>query len=100
MEDILLEPLKAYKSVYEKSFNENVKAYFSGLVEKSGIDKQENRETVKKYKNELSVLKELQGRLKKQKALRGFMIFLAVAGFIMLGAGIFFLVAADRKSVV
>ncbi|MCI8733308.1 MAG: phage holin family protein [Clostridia bacterium] len=95
MEDILLEPLKAYKSVYEKSFNENVKAYFSGLVEKSGIDKQENRETVKKYKNELSVLKELQGRLKKQKALRGFMIFLAVAGFIMLGAGIFFLVAAS-----
>ena len=43
MEDILLEPLNAYKSVYEKSFNENVKAYFSGLVEKSGIDKQENR---------------------------------------------------------
>ncbi|MCM1306509.1 MAG: hypothetical protein NC037_06705 [Bacteroides sp.] len=92
MDDILLEPLKAYKDVYEKKFDENAKNYFKSLVGQSAIDVAKNRETVAEHKKELSVLNELTRKLSGQKALRGFLIFLAVGGFVMLGIGIYFLV--------
>ena len=95
MDDILLEPLKAYKDVYEKKFDENAKKYFESLVERSSMDVPENRKTVAEYKKELSVLDSLKRKLSKQNILRGFLIFLAVVGFIMLGVGIYFLVMGN-----
>ena len=95
MDDILLEPLKAYKDVYEKKFDENAKKYFEGLVSQSAMDVPENRKTVAEHKKEMSVLNNLKKRLSKQNILRGFLIFLAVVGFIMLGVGIYLLVVGN-----
>lgn len=95
MDDILLEPLKAYKDVYESKFDENIKNYFKGLVEKSSLDVAQNRKSVADYKRELSVLNELKGKLKRQRALKAFLIILAVAGFVMLGIGIYLLVMSN-----
>lgn len=93
MDDILLEPLKAYKEVYEKKFDENADKYFDDLVKKSGIDVAENRETVKNYEHELGALNELKKKLSHNKVGRVLLIFLAVAGFIMAAIGIYILVA-------
>ena len=95
MDDILLEPLKAYKDVYEKKFDENAKKYFEGLVSQSAMDVPENRKTVAEHKKEMSVLNNLKKRLSKQNILRGFLIFLAVVGFIMLGVGIYLLIVGN-----
>lgn len=92
MDDIILEPLKAYKDVYESAFDQNAKDYFEDLVKKSGMDVEQNRKTVADYKHETAVVAELKSKLSSHKALRGFLIFLAVAGFIMLAVGIVLLV--------
>ena len=60
MADEILEPLKAYNDIYKDQFNENAKTYFEDLVEKSKIDVEENRATIKK-------LKEKQAQLEKKK---------------------------------
>lgn len=95
MEDILLEPLKAYKDVYEKQFDENARDYLNDLVKKSGLNVEENRKTVADYKKEVKLVDELNKKLAGQKVLRGFLIVLAIAGFIMLALGIYFLVKSD-----
>ena len=92
MDDILLEPLNAYTSVYRDKFAENTKDFFDDLIKKSAIDVEQNRRTVAEYKQEMKVVDELSSKLSAHKALKGFLIFLAVAGFIMLGVGIFLLV--------
>lgn len=93
MDDILLEPLKAYKEVYEKKFDENTDEYFKQLVKNSGMDVAENRDTVKKYEHECSALKDIKSKLSGFEALRGFLIFVAIAGIIMIAIGIYLLVA-------
>lgn len=47
MDDILLEPLKAYTDVYRAKYQDNAQAYFDGLVKKSGVDVAANRAAVK-----------------------------------------------------
>ncbi len=96
MDDILLEPLKAYKEIYERQFDENAINYFEGLVKKSGIDREGNRKTVAEHKKETATAAAIDKKLSSHKALRGFLIFLAVAGFILLGVGIYLLATGDR----
>ena len=48
MSNEFFEPLKAYDG-YRASFLANTEEYFDGLVEKSAIDINRNREEVKKY---------------------------------------------------
>ncbi len=95
MDDALLEPLKAYKELYEKQFDENAKNYFDGLVKQSGIDVAQNRKTVKEHKTELANIAAIENKLSSVKTLRGFLIFLAVAGIIMLAVGIYLLVIGN-----
>ena len=95
MDDIILEPLKAFKEVYEKRFDENAEEYFNGLVKKSGLNAEENRNTVSLYRQEAQAVEELSDKLSSHKGLRGFLIFLAVAGFIMTAVGIYLLVISN-----
>ena len=95
MDDKILEPLKAYNEYYKKEFDENAKKYFDELVKKSSLDVEQNRATVKEYNQEVLVLNNLKSKLSRHKALFGFMIFFAVAGFIMFGLGIYFLVQTN-----
>ncbi len=88
MDDRLLEPVKGYNEYYRTQFSDNATAYFNELVEKSGIEVEQNRNTVKKYKAELATVEKLTRKVNSQKALKGFLIFLAVAGFLAFVIGI------------
>lgn len=78
MDDSLLEFTTAYKSVYKDKFNANCNDYFDGLVEKSGINAEANRQTAKEYREVQAEADNLSEQLGKKKALRTFLIVLCV----------------------
>ncbi len=88
----IFEPLLAYKNVYKDLYNKNTTEYFDGLVEKSQIDIEANRETNRKIKKHEVERTEIVKKINKQSALRGFLIFLSVAGLVAAIAGIVMLV--------
>lgn len=92
MDDILLEPLKAYKERYSAKFLENAAAYFDDLKTESGIDAEKNRLTVKAYDKAQRAADEKKKELTRLKVLRGLMIFIAVAALIAGFVGIYQLV--------
>lgn len=63
MEDEILEPLESYNKVYKDKFNDTATKYFEELVDKSKIDVEANRKTIKE-------LKEKQALLEKKKKKR------------------------------
>lgn len=90
--DDILEPLSLYKKRFKKEFHDNAEAYFDELVEKSKMNVEENRKTVKEYKHTLSLLNSAKKKLEKSKALKGFFIFLVVLFFIAAFIFIYFAV--------
>lgn len=82
VDDILLEPLKAYKSVYKQAVNDEAGVFFDELVAKSGIDVEANRLTVKELKKTQKKADETNKEIKKLKTGKGFAIFGIVVGFI------------------
>ncbi len=94
MNDELLEPLKAYKSKLEKEFADNAAAMFQEMVERSKIDVAQNRATAKAYRGEIAIAEKIAAKLSAHKSLRGFLIFLTVAGFLTAAVGIYLLVQA------
>lgn len=90
MEDILLEPVKAYTEIYARAFEDNAVAYFDDLVKSSGINVDENRATVAKYNKELATIKELKNKLNGVKVGRGFLIVLLVIGLLAAALGAYF----------
>lgn len=91
-DDRLLEPLKAYNDFYESEFDANAHEYFQDLVTRSGIDAEQNRSTVKKYKEADALAKQTAGKLSGKKALRGFLIFLAVVFLLAAVAGVLLII--------
>lgn len=60
MESMIYDPLKEFDSKYKQLHQENTQKYFNDLVERSGVDPEENAKTVKAYhtwKEDLSKLK-------------------------------------------
>ncbi len=84
MEDILLEPLKAYTESYDKLFDENAENYFADLVKKSNIDVELNRSTVKALNKEIAHVKRIEKEQSKLKRCRGLLIALIVFGVLFL----------------
>lgn len=84
------EPLEYYSKQLKDEFEKNARDYFEDLVKRSGVNEEENAATVKKYKAALSKAEEEGKRLSSGKALRGFVIFVAVAALV--AAAILFLV--------
>ncbi|MDE6274098.1 MAG: hypothetical protein K2L87_03515, partial [Clostridiales bacterium] len=78
MDDILLEPLKAYTDVYEQNFEQNAKAYLDELVKSSGVDEALNRQTVERYAVAAKKNADHRSRLSRLKALNVFCIVIAV----------------------
>ena len=72
MADEILEPLKAYNSLYKEQFNENATNYFDELVQRSQIDVEANRKTIRE-------IKEKEALLKKKKKLKHWLNFFKVA---------------------
>lgn len=91
-DDNLLEPVSFYKNTLKQRVNDAACAHFDKIVKQAGINVEENRETVKKYNEASTRLKEAQKKLSNIKLLKGFTIFFTVLllilgiGFIVYGA--------------
>lgn len=82
MADDLTEPLKAYNDFLKDRVMENTTAYFDQLTQKSGIDVQENIETVRKYKGKLNEIDYLKKKVSSTKTFwRVFIILSGVLAF-------------------
>ncbi len=89
MDDILLEPVKAFADHYENRFADNAKTRLDELIDNSHVNAEENRATVKQLREEERLRDEAHGRASMQKGLRVFLIVLIVAAFIVAIIGIF-----------
>lgn len=87
----LLSPYKYYNSALKKQFAEKNSEYFDELVKRSGIDVEENRRTVKKYKSAETLAESAEKKLSSAKGLKTFLIVLAVICFIAAAIGAFFI---------
>lgn len=84
MDDLLFEPLKYYEQVGREKHEQNTIAYFEDLLQKSGVNAEENRSTVKAYNSENEFIKQIASKVSKYKTLRGLLIAAIVIGGIML----------------
>ncbi len=88
----LMEPLKFYEKEGKALHDENAKALFEKLLAESKVDVEENRKTVKEYNKECGTVRKLERKVGGRKALRGFFIFLIIAGgllFVLSLVGLF-----------
>lgn len=99
MSNEFFEPLKLYDD-YKVSFRTNTEEYFDGLVKKSAIDIDKNREEVKNYKKSLENYERYCGEINKNKTYKGLVIALIVLLFIASVAGFSFDVLIGVLSVV
>lgn len=83
----LLSPYKYYNSSLKKQFAKKNTEYFDDLVKRSGIDVEENRNTVKKYKNAAAVAEKAKKRLSSAKGLKTLFIVLSVLFFVGTAVG-------------
>lgn len=88
-EDILLEPVSAYKTVYKQAVNDEAGVYFDELVTKSGIDVEANRQTIKEIKKNQKEVDSLNKSLSKLKAGKGWLIFGIIALFVIAAVCLF-----------
>jgi len=88
MNELLLEPLKYYDSFAKNAISENAKQYFDELLQASGVNEEENRATVKSYKEALQKLDKARKKLSALKAWRIVLIILSVLGAIACIIGI------------
>ena len=78
MDDSLLEFTTAYKSQFKQKFHQASSDYFDKLVEKSGVDVETNRHTAEQYRSWQARADSYAKLLQKKKALRNWLIALAV----------------------
>lgn len=93
----ILEPLKEYQR-YQKEFDQKVEDTFKELLQKSGVDIEKNRETVKNYNHVDKTLKANMKKLSAIKGLKSFLIFLSVAGGISMLIGAFLTYGAVKNT--
>ncbi len=99
MYEHLLEPLKFYKTIGKEQHSANIRDHFDTLLKTSGVNEEENRATVKKYKHELELLDGVKKKISRYKLFKVLLIIAAVLGglfaiigiaqlnFIYVGAG-------------
>ncbi len=88
-DDILLEPIKAYKSVYKQQVNDEAIRYFDELVERAQVDVEANRRTISELKTRRKEAEEVK---KKRNGLitgKVFSIIGVILGFVMTGVCIY-----------
>lgn len=88
MNDLLLEPCNAYKTSFAGGFKTNAEQYFDDLVRKSGINVEQNRKTVSDFNEATLSANASRKKLGQLTFLRGFLIVVAVAAFIVAIVGI------------
>ncbi len=94
----LLEPLKYYKYTLCDKIKNEFTAHFNSLVSSSGVNVEENRATVKKYKREQAHIEKVKKRLFWLKFLSVSLIVLSVIAFLAFVFGIKVLADGERKA--
>lgn len=89
MNELLLEPLKYYEEVGESTHRKHATDFFQARLEKSKVNAEENRATVKKYKAETAIVKKLREKLSKKKGLRVLLILTVILGALLCVGSIF-----------
>ncbi|MBE6695632.1 MAG: hypothetical protein E7587_04185 [Ruminococcaceae bacterium] len=84
MDNLLYEPLKYYETKGRQAHRANVESFFDELKRRSGIDEQQNKMTVDKYKAKQSEADKLDKKASRYKTFRVLLIIAAVLGFILL----------------
>ena len=79
----LTEPVKAYNYFIKDAYHEAVVNFFDGITTENNIDVEANRFTVKQIEAYKKKIKETTNKLNGKKALKGFLIFMTVAFFIL-----------------
>lgn len=82
-DDILLEPLKAYRSTYKQAVNDEAGRFFDELVEKAGTDVAANRKTISTLKQKRKKANEVNKKRKGLITAKVFTIIGIVVGFLM-----------------
>lgn len=72
-------PLEQYQKIYKDAHNQNVEAFIDNLIEKSQVNIDENRSTVKKIRKKEAERDHLSKKISGKKTLRLFLIFLIIA---------------------
>lgn len=80
MYEHLLEPLKFYEKLGKQQHSDNIREHFDALKKASGINEEENRATVKKYKHELVLLGNVKKKISRYKLFKVLLIIAAVLG--------------------
>ncbi|MGM9874228.1 MAG: MAG1210 family protein [Bacilli bacterium] len=93
----LLEPLKVYKSVLKSLHHENSIKFFDELVKSNKVDEELNKETVKKHYAKLKEASNTDKKLKKKKAIKNFIIALAIIFFLAAVVGLILLIAFNSS---
>lgn len=83
--DTIFEPLEYYRDVGKAEHKRNTEEYFESLLSQSKVNVEENRATVKKYKEHMAIVDKLDKELGKLKAIRiASVVITAVVTVIML----------------
>lgn len=88
MQGLILEPLKFYTEYAKERHRANLNEHFDSLVERSGIDVEQNRATVRRYDNEMKKVEAAEKKLTKYRVLFGLLIALGVIGIILFIGGV------------
>lgn len=78
----IYEPVNEYDKKFRDIHKRNVEEYFEDLVEKAGVNEEENALTVKEIKKLQKEIKAVSENINKYKKLRTFLIILTVIAFI------------------
>ena len=79
----IFEPLEYYRDYAKSAHAQNIKEHFDALVAKSGIDIEENRATVSKYKARLKHIDALNKKLRGHKLIRVLSVVLSAVALII-----------------
>ena len=92
----LLEPSRLFKSVVKPTHKENCEAFFDSMIKESKIDTELNKLTVKNIKAKQEKIKKQEKSLGGKKALKTFLIVLAV--LFILGGIVLFVNSKDNDN--
>ena len=88
MRNQLLEPLKYYEQSGKSEQEQNARAYFERLLEKSKVDVAENKKTADEYRKQALRAQSVLKRVTSLKVWLGFLIFFTVVAFIVAVVGL------------
>ena len=84
MKELLIEPLKYYESQGREEHAQNCSDYYDLLLEKSGVNVEENRNTVQKYNAAQDKIAAVDKEIRKFKLIKALLITAIIVGAIFI----------------